>query len=234
MEVNDKLLDIMEDVQKVLQQCRPRYVEYARIQEQAAKHRKKKLWLILALAVVAFWCMMTVLGINEYGQDGDLFYSNYVYSGYCFDEMVIFWLISIPAIVAAVYFIIRAIRKLPSEAEMYERKGREVLNKLDEIYQNSVIAGRYPQMYLHDDAVAYCIELANNMRADTVKEAINLYEDNLYKVRMEDLQRKNLKVMEQMRKDTNQARKAAQFAAVFSGITAHNTAKIKKYMRDSL
>ena len=86
-------------------------------------------------------------------------------------------------------------------------------------------------MYLYDDAVNYCTEVANNMRADSVKEAINLYEENLYRIRMEDLQRQNVKLMEKLQKDTNQARKAAQFAAVFSGITAYNTAKIRRDIR---
>lgn len=234
METGETLLGIMEDVQIVLQQCRPRYAEYARVQEQAKRVQKKKIWLILALMIAAAWSFLAIISIKEYWQDGNLFYSNYIYSGYEFDAAVIFWLISMPLCVAGVYFDIRAFKRLPTELEMYERKGKEILSQLDDFYHSSKIAGRYPQMYLYDDAVSYCIELANNMRADSVKEAINLYEENLHRIRMEDLQRQNVKLLEKMQKDTNQARKAAQFAAVFSGITAYNTAKIRKDIRERL
>ena len=73
------------------------------------------------------------------------------------------------------------------------------------------------------------------MRADSVKEAINLYEEENYRARIESMQRsiesnqrRTVKALESIEREANKTRKAAQFAAIANGITAYNTHKTRK------
>lgn len=50
------------------------------------------------------------------------------------------------------------------------------------------IGNWYPQNYLYDEAVSYCAQAINNHRANTITDAIEVYEKELHRQRMENLQ----------------------------------------------
>lgn len=58
----------------------------------------------------------------------------------------------------------------------------------------------FPQAYLYDDAVAFCVEAVNNHRASSVEAAINLYEEARHRQRVEDAQADMLAEQQKMRK----------------------------------
>lgn len=55
----------------------------------------------------------------------------------------------------------------------------------DELREN--VLGVFPEKYLYDDAVAYCTELVASHRANSIIEAINLYETEMHRRRIEDM-----------------------------------------------
>ena len=66
------------------------------------------------------------------------------------------------------------------------------------------IGNQFPPDYLHIEAVSFCANRVRNQFADTLKEAINQYDEMLYKQRMEDM------ASAQLREQTRAAN-AAQF-----------------------
>jgi hypothetical protein len=50
-----------------------------------------------------------------------------------------------------------------------------------------IVADRYPMTYLYDEAVGFCLQMVRDHRADTVGEALNLYETELHRRRLENL-----------------------------------------------
>lgn len=53
-----------------------------------------------------------------------------------------------------------------------------------------------PEKYRSSGTIAYLIKLFNERRADTLKEAINLYEDEAHKQRLEEMQKAQLQELE--------------------------------------
>ncbi|MCC3272809.1 hypothetical protein MUK71_12215 [Arthrobacter zhangbolii] len=64
----------------------------------------------------------------------------------------------------------------------------------------SDIGNRFPQAYLYDEAVGFCLQLVRDHRASTIHDAINLYETERYRQRMENLQAWQLAEAQQTRK----------------------------------
>lgn len=106
-----------------------------------------------------------------------------------------------------------------------------------------------PKNYVDTEAIDFFINAVTNKRADTLKEAINLYEDYLYQLRMEELQQNQMLMqqatleaaqeqlaatMEQNAKLANiekksiQTARAAKATAFISAYSAYNTRKIAK------
>lgn len=50
-----------------------------------------------------------------------------------------------------------------------------------------IVTDRYPMTYLYDEAVGFCLQMVRGHRANTVGEALNLYETELHRRRMENL-----------------------------------------------
>lgn len=55
------------------------------------------------------------------------------------------------------------------------------------------VAPWYPPAYCYVDAAEFLLQAVQNYRADTMKEAMNLYEDTMHKNRMEQAQQESLK-----------------------------------------
>ena len=95
----------------------------------------------------------------------------------------------------------------------------EQLNEAGRIYSVSFAAG-YPEAYAYDDAVGFALQAVQNHRANTVGEAINLYEQFRHQQRMEQSQQAMLAEQERTRKQmavgfvVNAALQGATIAAV--------------------
>lgn len=65
-------------------------------------------------------------------------------------------------------------RQVAQQIEATDRELQQVRQQL-----GGIIAGRFPERYLHIEAVGFCLRMIQDMRADTVGQAINLYEEQL-------------------------------------------------------
>lgn len=66
-----------------------------------------------------------------------------------------------------------------------EQQVNAQLNKAGQDFAQHVGTQFFPQAYLHQEAVAYCADMVHNHRANTVSEAINHYETDMWRRRME-------------------------------------------------
>ena len=80
-----------------------------------------------------------------------------------------------------------------------------------------------PSDYFDTGSIDYLIKLVENRRADTLKEAINLYEDYLHKNCIEEIQRQQLVAAQESANAQKEASKALKQQAVFAGQIAKNT-----------
>lgn len=62
------------------------------------------------------------------------------------------------------------------------------------------IGNEFPQAYLYDEAVGFCLRMVRNHRAITIHDAINLYETERHRQRMENMQAWQLAEAQRMRR----------------------------------
>lgn len=62
------------------------------------------------------------------------------------------------------------------------------------------IGNSFPQAYLHEDAIVFCIHVVRNHRANDVTSALNLYETELHRQRVENTQAAQLAEAQRARK----------------------------------
>ena len=217
-----QLLSLFDEIRRVGGLCDPLYQKYVEL-ERAKQHARGKTasWaiagIVLGACSVLFWLWPLVIGnIDTVG-------------------MVLFWLLVETASVGLILFSWKKYQKIKlarigatAEIEQLNCQQHELLSKIDKLYGESLISGLYPQKYLFPDAIEYCYTLIDDMRADSIKEAINLYEDIMYKERLEKSQREVTQTLKNIDRETTKARKAAQFAAVASGLSAYYTRKTHK------
>lgn len=80
--------------------------------------------------------------------------------------------------------------------------------------QNMELLNTFPSDYMYSEAISFIKRCLLNCRADSLKEAINLYEDKLYKDRMEEeLQSQHAEQLAYLERIHRQAARAADNAA---------------------
>lgn len=67
-------------------------------------------------------------------------------------------------------------------------------------FAQNIGTGFFPEAYRYEDAVVFCIQAVQNHRADSVGQAINLYESELSRRRVEDMQAEQLAEAQRARK----------------------------------
>lgn len=221
-ENHKQLLSMFDEIKQVGMLCDPLYQKYGEI-EVAKRNASAKnptaavVGLVLGAGSALVWLWPLAIGnVDTAG-------------------MVLFWVL-VEAVSAGLILIsLKAYKKIKLaqrgasiEIERMNEYQAEILDEIDRIYRESTIASIYPQKYLFLDAIEYCYTLINDMRADSIKEAINLYEDIMYKERIEKSQRETAQILRSIENETSKARKAAQFAAVASGVSAYYTRKTHK------
>lgn len=226
-EKRNQLLSLFVEIRRVGLLCNPLYQQYADIEEEKRQARSKNPTLAVlgivmgvGLLVAGIWPIAIGNLSSNFGFEwGVFFFCVLLLAGGCF--LVYYCVKKIRSIQLAKEGVSNAIDKL-------NQRQLIILDHIDKIYNESSIAGIYPQKYLFPDAIEYCYTLINDMRADSIKEAINLYEDIMYKERIEKSQREATETLKSIDRETTKARKAAQFAAIASGVSAYYSRKTYK------
>ena len=215
IENRKQLIRLFESIRSVSEKCAPFYDEFIRLEEEK-KQLKAEVRSYAAVISSILGLIAIVAGITVLREE--------VFVG------IILFVVSI-ALFGFSFNRIKNLEKVRKQAESkagaIQAQQEKLLDTIDEIYNGSDIAGLYPQKYLFPDAVNFCQTMIEDMRADSIKEAINLYEDTMYKEQMAALQhsmevaqRNMAETLQSMEDETSRARKAAQFAAFAAWISA--------------
>lgn len=72
-----------------------------------------------------------------------------------------------------------------------QAKRAHLQKEKDALVENEAaqVLGLIPPKYIYPEAIGYLIEVVENLRADTMKEAVNLYEEHLHRTRLEAAQK---------------------------------------------
>ncbi|MCI2947060.1 hypothetical protein FH144_01265 [Staphylococcus caledonicus] len=98
--------------------------------------------------------------------------------------------------------------------------GKKEINEVNQTLNASGANNRIPEKYAHLHALQSMFEYLYNQRADTLKEAINLYETEAHQARLENKQQQILSTVSQASVDARAARYASSIAATNSAISA--------------
>ena len=212
-EKRTQLLSLFDEVRRVEALCDSFYNQYWTLEREKQVNLSKSVDSIFNWGLLGIACIVV-------GGVGLIF------------ESVLGWLF-LPGIIFTVYFFAtknKKVNKLSNSDVVKKTNSQQdaILDKIDEVYNKSCIAGIYPQKYLFSDAVEYCYTLIEDMRADSIKEAINLYEEIMFRERIEQSQVDAMDALRSIDKETAKTRKAAQFAALASGISAYYSRKTYK------
>jgi hypothetical protein len=95
------------------------------------------------------------------------------------------------------------------------------------------IGTRFPQAYLYDEAVVFCLQMVQNHRAASVSDALNLYDTELKHRQIQDMHAAQLAETQRMRKQAavGNVINAAMQGAVIGTLRhegAHTRAALKK------
>ena len=72
-----------------------------------------------------------------------------------------------------------------------QAKRAHLQKEKDALVENEAaqVLGLIPPKYIYPEAIGYLIEVVENLRADTMKEAVNLFEEHLHRTRLEAAQK---------------------------------------------
>lgn len=120
--------------------------------------------------------------------------------------------------------------------QIFFEKNEEVITaKTDEIlstYYQQELSNYYSLDYFYEDAIDTLIRYLSQFRADSLKDALNLFETEAHQRRLEDQQKSIIITQKEILNQAKQTAKAATASAVFSGISAVNSVKIKHGIDD--
>ncbi|MDO4973045.1 MAG: hypothetical protein Q4E38_02420 [Eubacteriales bacterium] len=216
----NELLSLFKTIKHVCNRCEPLYNEYSSLEQMAEEEKGKcaQIWVIRNI-LAGVSALLLILALTN--------------------RHLFIWTV-LSALVTVGLSIVVTNMKKKAAGVLHDIRSKQdsLLDKIDDIYSSSGVDEYYPQKYLYSEAVDYCQDVVDNMRAESVKEALNLYEDELYKARMEAMQHSSLKAQREVAEslktletESRKTRKAAQFAAVASGVSAYYTQKIKKNLQ---
>lgn len=214
--VRQALLDDMEKVYRVASECTPHYAAFNQwqscIEGLSRRRYENKAWKTLLYVGLPFAIIFVPIAISM----------GAFAPGYLF--MVLFlvaaWIVSVIAIKIGT-------KKKNEERVLADQKQmqngleqqRRIMDLINTVYGSSGIAGIFPQDYLYEEAVGQCYQYIKNLRADSIKEALNLYEENLHRVRLERIQTEQYSTLLRAEALQQQTASAATFAAVMSGLS---------------
>ena len=172
-ENRNELLSLFGEIRRVGTLCDPLYQKYGEI--EAAKRNASAESPFFAVLGILLGVFLVFLGTFSVCDEGIIGHATY--SGDYFNTLCLY----IPAGILILIACIKWYKKIKAaqigaseEINRLNQRQNEILDEIDRVYGESAIAGLYPQKYLFPDAIEYCYTLVNDMRADSIKEAINL------------------------------------------------------------
>lgn len=139
-----------------------------------------------------------------------------------FEQLFYVFVMLICLIYAAIKFFFKPMvqKNKAKEADKYENMAWEAQQSAQNAFQEvyPVLSKYIPEDYWYSDAVSSIASYFRNSRADNMKEAINLYEEEMSRLRIENMQAAIL------RENKKQSVLAA-FTAINTARTAFNTSK---------
>lgn len=114
--------------------------------------------------------------------------------------------------------------KLKSQIQKYEydlQINTDILNKV--IEDNYEALCSVPEKYRYIHAISAMLDYLNTMRAETLKEAINLYEEEMHRMRMEMSQQQLLAIQNEQQRTLNSINSYTKTNTVLSVINTVNT-----------
>lgn len=162
--------------------------------------------------------------------------------------IVVFQFIGLIVGIIAGWFIFSIIdatvngKKNSEKAQLYynenypplENKRNESLNKAKRFFNSAKFAEAravIPDDYFDSASAEYLVKAVENKRAESIKEAINLYEEYLYRSRMEEMQKQQLEASQEAAKAQKEIAKAAKEQVKTSKEIARNTRATTRAVR---
>ena len=103
----------------------------------------------------------------------------------------------------------------------------QITNEMLETYFSHPASNFFPLDYFDEYAIDALTTYVANFRADSLKDALNLFETEAHQRRLEDQQQEMIFTQKEILSQAQYTAKAATASAVFSGISAYNSVKIK-------
>jgi len=102
----------------------------------------------------------------------------------------------------------RLLNKFDVELPALEKKEKEEFDKFYAVIEPY----KFPRDYWYEEAIATMLKFVENQRADNWRDAVNLYENHLYQVRMEENARKTFEEARKQTENAIQNRNASRWA----------------------
>lgn len=130
-----------------------------------------------------------------------------------------------------------------ADVEKFNREHTKYLNEMtkkSELLQSFLRSKDYQDIltylsdkYISSSIVNWMIEALESQRADSLKEVINLYEDELHKGRLEDMQKQQIAMQARQMAATVQQFEVAQKTAEYARQTADESEKATNYAKQT-
>lgn len=186
METREELLSGLNDAVSIFRQLSNIQQRLSQVRSQyrnVRPNKSMKTWIIIIAVLGVGECILNLTKVNIWG--------------------LIFAVLK--TVVA--YFVVKVIyntmnKKIDRENEQINTNNgalqvqeQEVINDLQQVqiaYREKV-SSWYPEKYCFVEAAEFFCDAIKNYRADSIKEAINLYENTLHQRRVEDNQKQAIK-----------------------------------------
>lgn len=181
--------------------------------EKMKKGWKNKAWVVFMILACSFTLLSIIASIATLSPEG----------------LIVALVYGVPF--AILFLVFYRKNKQGIKKQIFFEKNEEVITaKTDEIlstYYQQELSNYYSLDYFYEDAIDMLIRYLSQFRADSLKDALNLFETEAHQRRLEDQQQKIIFTQKEILNQAKQTAKAATASAVFSGISAYNSVKMK-------
>ncbi len=189
------------DVIRSLEAIEEKEIEFAQIRENIEQESQKILDDDMPGALVVL-CLIVIIVAGEMGFTGEMRFVDGIFGAIVAVVMALI----VMGLVYLTYSectknsrVAKANAYYNIQMEYLEEEEKVQRQKVEAFYKKTDVAAALnflPEKYRSSGTIAYLIKLFNERRADTLKEAINLYEDEAHKQRLEEMQKAQLQELE--------------------------------------
>lgn len=190
METREELLEGLSNAVSIMGQFSNAQQQLDGIRSQYRSTRANVKWGKLAKTVFTFWIICCVVGLFVAEKNVIIFnvVQYVVYTAGFYAVMTFYYKAKNKKITADNEQIVENNQRL----KVKEQEVIDNIQQLQESYRQYV-SSWYPENYCYVDAAEFFYNTIKNYRADTLKEAINLYETTLHQQRIENNQKQSIK-----------------------------------------